>query len=496
VLFLTVHYNPLLVVLSILVAIFASYVALELAHSVTQAKRSQKSIWLFCGSIAMGFGIWSMHFVGMLAADIPGVPMAYDISLMVLSILIAVFASALALYILSRAVVTTASIVAGGIAMAAAIAGMHYTGMYSMQMPALIVWNPLLVFLSVAIALVASFTALLMAIRLRKQAHRGVQLIASLLLGVAISGMHYTGMSAATFIYDEAAAPRGSNLLQSSAVAITVLGITGIILGLAAAAAMIDRAFFSRAKKVEETSRLYLDSEKNLKLFREERELRDLFVSALAHDLRNPLSAARMSMEIILRKAEDVDLASKYAHKAIDSFDRMDQMIQNLLDAHRISAGQGLPLNIERFDLRKLLDQIRDDMTTVYGERFKLNCPSALVGHWDMVYLRRAIENLCTNAIKYGKEETPISLTAAIKNHCVVISVTNLGAPIPQNEQQSLFVLFHRSKSEETQSKRGWGLGLTIVKGVAEAHHGQVSVESTVDECTTFTLEVPVDVRA
>src|SRR5690606_17113050 len=115
-----------------------------------------------------GFGIWSMHFVGMLAFHIPGIPMAYDVSLMILSIIIAVAASSLALLILSQPTVSRTALLSGGIAMAAAIAGMHYTGMYSMRMPAKIVWNLYWVTLSVVIALFASFAALLIAIRLRR----------------------------------------------------------------------------------------------------------------------------------------------------------------------------------------------------------------------------------------------------------------------------------------------------------------------------------------
>lgn len=154
------QFNPLWVTLSVIVAIFASYVALNLAQSVTQAKGRTQALWLGCGSLAMGIGIWSMHFIGMLAFEMPGIEMAYDIPLMALSILVAVGGSALALYIISRPETHFGSLISGGICMAAAIAGMHYIGMASMRMAATIQWNLYLVVLSVVIALVVSYFAL------------------------------------------------------------------------------------------------------------------------------------------------------------------------------------------------------------------------------------------------------------------------------------------------------------------------------------------------
>src|SRR5437763_1171199 len=137
---MTVQFSSTLVIFSVLVAIFASYVALNLANSVTEAKGKSQAIWLICGSVAMGVGIWSMHFIGMLAVEMPGMEMAYDVPLMALSVVIAILASGLALFVVSRPVVPMSSVIFGGIAMAVAIAGMHYTGMYSMRMEAGIQW--------------------------------------------------------------------------------------------------------------------------------------------------------------------------------------------------------------------------------------------------------------------------------------------------------------------------------------------------------------------
>lgn len=160
-------YSPALVALSVLIATFASYVALDLAHSVTLARGRARAVWLTGGSLAMGSGIWSMHFVGMLAFAMPGMPIAYDVPLLVLSVVISVIASALALVVVSRRAVAFPSMVTAALALGAAIAGMHYTGMWSMRMPASIDWNPRLVAASIGIAVGASFVALWLAFRQR-----------------------------------------------------------------------------------------------------------------------------------------------------------------------------------------------------------------------------------------------------------------------------------------------------------------------------------------
>lgn len=247
-------FNPLLVTLSILVAIFASYVALNIANNLNQAKGRARAFWLTCGALAMGVGIWSMHFVGMLAFEMPGMAMAYDVPLMVLSILVAIGASALGLYIVSRPVVPFGSILTGGIAMAAAISGMHYIGMFSMRMSARIVWNPYLVVLSVLIALAASFGALFVLVRQRGQGRRSWELpLASVVMGIAVSGMHYTGMFAGSYVHTPEDPIESSHLLVSSGLTLAVMAMTILILALALASSVGQRLWQSRSRKAAES---------------------------------------------------------------------------------------------------------------------------------------------------------------------------------------------------------------------------------------------------
>src|SRR4051812_43034433 len=118
------RFIPSLVFASIVVATFASYTALNLSHSVTHAKGRARAAWLAGGALAMGFGIWSMHFIGMLAFEMPGMEMAYDLTLLILSVVVAIAGSGVALFVVSRANVKLPALIASGIAMAAAISGM------------------------------------------------------------------------------------------------------------------------------------------------------------------------------------------------------------------------------------------------------------------------------------------------------------------------------------------------------------------------------------
>jgi PAS domain S-box-containing protein len=259
-------YDPILVALSVLIAIFASYTALDLAHSVTMSHSRARGVWLSAGALALGVGIWSMHFVGMLAFTMPGMAIAYDIPLVVLSTAVAILASALALFIVSRPAVSPSAMRYASLAMGAAIAGMHYIGMWSMRVPAAIDWNPGLVGASILIAVGASFAALLLAFRYRLDASgraRSIRIGGAVVMGFAIAGMHYTAMAAARFLplagglsLDE------RDVLATQGLAVAVTGTTLLVLAVAVAGSTINRELARRsAAAAAESARLYLDAD-------------------------------------------------------------------------------------------------------------------------------------------------------------------------------------------------------------------------------------------
>src|SRR3954471_15829783 len=160
----TASWDPWLVVLSYVVAVFASYTALDLAGRVVAARGWGRRIWLAGGAFAMGTGIWAMHFTGMQAYKM-SIPVTYDVPVTLLSMAIAIAASALALFAVSRGVMGIRVLLVAGPIMGIGIASMHYTGMAAMQMPATISYDPFLFIVSVLIAIVASVAALWLAFK-------------------------------------------------------------------------------------------------------------------------------------------------------------------------------------------------------------------------------------------------------------------------------------------------------------------------------------------
>lgn len=223
-----------------------------------------------------------------------------------------------------------------------------------------------------------------------------------------------------------------------------------------------------------------------------ERDLRERFVALLTHDLRTPLTAIKMSAQLIQRHVEDSKEVLSHAVRINNSVDRADQMISDLLDANRIRSGEKLPLNIEPVELSNLVKKTLDELTMVHGERFVLKADELIEGYWDPRGIRRIVENLCNNAIKYGSPEAKVFLLVERQANNAIIEVKNTGNVISHEDQKFLFQQFRRGRKTV---EKGWGIGLTLVRGVAEAHGGEVKVKSEIETGTIFTVSVPVDSR-
>jgi diguanylate cyclase len=200
---MTGTYSYWQVLLSVLVATLASYTALDLATRITASKGRSATLWLVGGAFSMGTGIWSMHFIGMLAFSLP-VPMGYDVPTTLLSMAIAIVVSGFALYMVSRDTLARKNLLWGGVLMGIGIASMHYTGMAAMETSPPIRYDPTLFAASIAIAISASLAALWIAFTLRTDSVWMIyaKYAAAVIMGAAISGMHYTGMAAANFAAD------------------------------------------------------------------------------------------------------------------------------------------------------------------------------------------------------------------------------------------------------------------------------------------------------
>jgi len=237
-------YDQLLVIVSFIVAFLASYTALDMAGRVATSTGKVALVWLFGGGFAMGVGIWSMHFIGMLAMSLPMV-MSYSASLTVLSMVIAVAASIFALWIVCYGELPWYRLCGGAIVMGSGVVAMHYTGMAALMVNPGIGWDWRWIWLSVAIALGASGAALWLAFHLRRGTGRLALMRsgAALIMGIAIAGMHYTGMAAASFPASSHATHLGVN---SSWLAILVVVVTLAILGITLLVSMLDARLQAR----------------------------------------------------------------------------------------------------------------------------------------------------------------------------------------------------------------------------------------------------------
>lgn len=229
-----------------------------------------------------------------------------------------------------------------------------------------------------------------------------------------------------------------------------------------------------------------------------EQELRGQFVATLTHDLRGPLNTIRLSAQRLLRYPEKAELRDQLQRRIIQGVDRVDQMVQNLLDVGRIRSGQQLPIQVAPSDLAAIVADVLEELQLAHGERFLFDGPASLPGFWSAPELRRLVENLCTNALKYGSSTEPVRVRLDRRGPWVQLDVTNALAndhPLGAAELATAFEPFHRTRTAEASGKQGWGLGLTLVKGIAEAHGGRVRARSTREDGTTFSVLLPLDAR-
>src|SRR3984957_687032 len=194
-------YNYAIVVLSAGIAILAAWTSLDLAERVTAALGAIRLAWLISGAIAMGIGIWSMHYTGMLAFRLP-VPVLYHWPTVLLSLLAGIVASAIALFVVSRARLGWPAAVAGSVCQGSGIAALHYIAMDSMRFAGMHHYSPAVVALSILVAIAGSLLSLRLTFLFRNEAagRKRRRVASALLMGTAICLMHYTGMAAVTFI--------------------------------------------------------------------------------------------------------------------------------------------------------------------------------------------------------------------------------------------------------------------------------------------------------
>ena len=478
-------YSPGLVILSILIASAASYTALELAARITAAGGRERLAWLAGGSVAMGVGIWSMHFVGMLAFHLP-LPISYGLWLVLLSVVVAIGASALALFVASRPSLGPLGLIGGALWMGPAIAGMHYIGMAALSVEAQLSYSRWLVIASVAIAVLASLGGLGLGHRFRADESRRTRLgrsASALLFGAAIAGMHYTGMAAADFTLPGQTGHPGGGLLATRQLAVGVGLGTLLILGMGLLGAMLDRRLRARA--------LLLERQRDAQKL----EAIGQLAGGIAHDFNNLLTAI-LGHAAFLKQDPGIGDASREDIDQIESAaSRAAELTRQLLAFGRRQVLEPRPM---------LLNEVVSDtmrmLGRVVGENIEvkvLPAPDLALTMADPSQVTQILINLVVNA----RDAMPDGglLTIETRNvevdsvtfgqhldappgSYVMLGVTDNGVGIAPEHQPRIFEPFFTTKS----AGRGTGLGLSTVYGIVAQSGGSISVYSEPGHGSTF----------
>jgi len=221
-------------------------------------------------------------------------------------------------------------------------------------------------------------------------------------------------------------------------------------------------------------------------------EFRERFIGIVSHDLRNPLNAILLSTNALMRAEDLAPRHLKPVRRIITSAERMARMIGELLDFTRGRLGGGIPVSPQRLNLRHLVRHVREELEAGHpGRELRLEGPGNFEGEWDPDRLSQVIGNLVKNALDYSPEGTPVRLRLCDEGERVVLEVNNAGPPIPAELLPTIFEPFRRLARDSPHPASGLGLGLYIVEQIVRGHEGTLSVRSTAEEGTTFTVRLP-----
>ncbi|MEA2778637.1 MAG: hypothetical protein QOK29_181, partial [Rhodospirillaceae bacterium] len=444
---------------------------------VGAARGLARRIWLLAAAITMGAGIWSMHFIGMLAFIMP-MPMSYDIELTSLSLVLAIFVTSGGFHVISRRSASPLSLVLSGIFMGLGIVAMHYTGMAAMRGHAEISYDRLFVALSVVIAIGAATAALWLAFRTR---NHGQKLVAALVMGLAISGMHYTGMRAAIFTaHNPTNEAEINGSLDQTNLALAIAGITFLVLACALSASV------SEQKRAEEALR---HARADLAHVNRVSALGELAAS-LAHEVKQPIAAAVFNAGACLGwlagETPNVEQARAAAINAEKNGMRAAEIISRI----------GLFSKKESTQQRELVDLnqvIREIIVLLHSEATRCSIsvrtelsPDLPQIMGDRVQLQQVMMNLILNGIEAmknvgGRRELAIESNRA-ENDELTVCVSDTGVGLPPEQADQIFNAFFTTK------RHGTGIGLSVSRSIVESHGGRLWAENNSPRGARFHL--------
>jgi signal transduction histidine kinase len=475
-----------LVVLALAVGSFASFTALELAGRIRAAPIETRRAWLVGATLAMGGAIWSTRSIAMLALRIDR-PVGYDAGFTSLSLLLAMVASGLGLWLACRPQATSRHLVAGGAIIGIGIAAANFTGMAGLRTAARIDYDPALLVLAVAIGIGGAVSALWLASR--RQGH-AINAIGAAVMAAAITGMVTTARAAASFLPTADALPPSSTTLSTAVVATAVAIVTVLVLGMAHATAIVD-ARFARAAHREADLR---DATSRAEFAN---RAKSEFLASMSHELRTPLNAIIGFSEMMGAEMFGGLGSERYREYINDihaSGIHLLALINDLLDLSKAEADK-LELKETYVDVAAAVTQSLRMITaraSVAGVQMASHLPKDLPLLWaDERRLTQIILNLLTNAVKFtprggqariGVEWTPAGLS-------IIVGDTGIG--IAAADIPLVVIPFVQVGDLYSRPQEGSGLGLPLTKRLVELHGGTLELDSAPGRGTTVTVRFP-----
>jgi hypothetical protein len=214
-------------------------------------------------------------------------------------------------------------------------------------------------------------------------------------------------------------------------------------------------------------------------------------LGSIVHDVRSPLSTISMMAEYISMMG-NADKSSEFADKIVSISGRISEMLAEMLSTLSAEAGKGVELSFKNHNFSQLISEAMREYQVVYGLRLKINLPVEPVsGVFDAKIMNRVLENLVSNAFKYGDNESDITVTVAQSPSSIMFDVHNFGKPIEKEHHEEIFQFLKFFEGQKGAKNKSWGIGLAFVKATIEGHKGKVTLSSEPIQGTRFSIELP-----